>query len=40
MLNAEFVKSRTNGPAAKSFNHNSATLYDRFCEAGYARSNL
>jgi 8-hydroxy-5-deazaflavin:NADPH oxidoreductase len=27
--NAEFVKSRTNGPTAKSFNANFADLYDR-----------
>jgi 8-hydroxy-5-deazaflavin:NADPH oxidoreductase len=27
--NAEFVKSRTNGPTAKSFNTNFAALYDR-----------
>src|SRR5215218_7338918 len=31
--NAEFVKSRTNGPTAKSFNINFAALYDRIGEA-------
>jgi 8-hydroxy-5-deazaflavin:NADPH oxidoreductase len=31
--NAEFVKSRTNGPTAKSFNTNFAALYDRIGEA-------
>jgi predicted dinucleotide-binding enzyme len=38
--NAEFVKSRTNGPTAKSFNANFATLYDRIGEAGSTPSNL
>lgn len=33
--NAEFVKSRTNGPTAKSFNTNFAALYD---EVGAAKS--
>src|SRR5919112_1288937 len=32
--NAEFVKSRTNGPTAKSFNINFAALYNRIGEAG------
>src|SRR5215210_5686600 len=31
--NAEFVKSRTNGPTAKSFNTNFAALYGRIGEA-------
>ncbi len=38
--NAEFVKSRTNGPTAKSFNINFAALYDRIPEAGSTPSNL
>src|SRR5215204_4157704 len=38
--NAEFVKSRTNGPTAKSFNINFAALYDRISEAGSTPSNL
>jgi 8-hydroxy-5-deazaflavin:NADPH oxidoreductase len=38
--NAEFVKSRTNGPTAKSFNLNFAALYDRIGEAGFTPSNL
>jgi 8-hydroxy-5-deazaflavin:NADPH oxidoreductase len=38
--NAEFVKSRTNGPTAKSFNTNFAALYDRIGEARSAPSNL
>jgi predicted dinucleotide-binding enzyme len=38
--NAEFVKSRTNGPTAKSFNINFAALYDRIREAGSTPSNL
>jgi 8-hydroxy-5-deazaflavin:NADPH oxidoreductase len=38
--NAEFVKSRTNGPTAKSFNINFAALYDRLHEAGSTPSNL
>src|SRR5215204_4316316 len=38
--NAEFVKSRTNGPTAKSFNTNFAALYDRIGEAGSRPSNL
>ncbi len=37
---AEFVKSRTNGPTAKSFNTNFAVLYDRLREAGSTPSNL
>src|SRR4051795_11866325 len=31
--NAEFVKSRTNGPTAKSFNVNFAKVYDKIGEA-------
>ena len=38
--NAEFVKSRMNGPTAKSFNANFAVPYDRIGEAGSAPSNL
>src|SRR3954470_1975874 len=38
--NAEFVKSRTNGPTAKSFNTNFASLYERIREAGSTPSNL
>ena len=38
--NAEFVKSRTNGPTAKSFNINFAALYDRLDEASSKPSNL
>jgi predicted dinucleotide-binding enzyme len=38
--NAEFVKSRTNGPTAKSFNINFAALYDRIGEARARPSNL
>ena len=38
--NAEFVKSRTNGPTAKSLNINFAALYDRIGEAGSTPSNL
>jgi predicted dinucleotide-binding enzyme len=38
--NAEFVKSRTNGPTAKSFNTNFAALYERIGEARSTPSNL
>jgi predicted dinucleotide-binding enzyme len=38
--NAEYVKSRTNGPTAKSFNLNFASLYDRIGEASSTPSNL
>jgi predicted dinucleotide-binding enzyme len=38
--NAEFVKSRTNGPTAKSFNANFASLYGRIAGAGSKPSNL
>jgi predicted dinucleotide-binding enzyme len=38
--NAEFVKSKTNGPTAKSFNINFAALYDRLGEARATPSNL
>jgi 8-hydroxy-5-deazaflavin:NADPH oxidoreductase len=37
---AEFVKSRTNGPTAKSFNTNFAALYHRLSEADSRPSNL
>jgi 8-hydroxy-5-deazaflavin:NADPH oxidoreductase len=38
--NAEFVKSRTNGPTAKSFNTNFAAVYNRIGEARSTPSNL
>jgi 8-hydroxy-5-deazaflavin:NADPH oxidoreductase len=38
--NAEFVKSRTDGPTAKSFNVNFARLYDRLGDASSPPSNL
>jgi predicted dinucleotide-binding enzyme len=38
--NAEFVKSRTSGPTAKSFNINFAVLYDRIREARSTPSSL
>ena len=38
--NAEFVKSRTNGPTAKSFNLNFASLYEQIGEASSTPSNL
>jgi predicted dinucleotide-binding enzyme len=38
--NAEFVKSRTNGPTAKSFNVNFAALYERIPQARATPSNL
>jgi len=38
--NAEFVKSKTNGPTAKSFNLNFARLYDQLGEARATPSNL
>jgi 8-hydroxy-5-deazaflavin:NADPH oxidoreductase len=38
--NAEYVKSRTNGPTAKSFNINFALLYDRLGEASSTPSNM
>ncbi len=38
--NAEFVKSRTGGPTAKSFNVNFASLYGRLAEARTRPSNL
>jgi predicted dinucleotide-binding enzyme len=38
--NAEFVKSRTRGPTAKSFNINFAVLYDRLRDASSPPSNL
>jgi 8-hydroxy-5-deazaflavin:NADPH oxidoreductase len=38
--NAEYVKSRTNGPTAKSFNINFASLYGRLGEARVRPSNL
>jgi predicted dinucleotide-binding enzyme len=38
--NAEFVKSKTNGPTVKSFNLNFAALYDQIGEVGSTPSNL
>jgi predicted dinucleotide-binding enzyme len=38
--NAEFVKSKTGGPTAKSFNVNFASLYGRLSEARARPSNL
>jgi 8-hydroxy-5-deazaflavin:NADPH oxidoreductase len=38
--NAEFVKSKTNGPTAKAFNINFASLYGRLGEARATPSNL
>lgn len=38
--NAEFVKSKTNGPTAKSFNLNFARLYGQLGEAGSRPSNI
>ena len=38
--NAEYVKSKTNGPTAKSFNTNFAALYDQFGDARATPSNL
>lgn len=38
--NAEFVKSKTNGPTAKSFNLNFARLYDRLGEAKSKPTNI
>ena len=38
--NAEFVKSKTNGPTAKSFNLNFARAYDQIDSAGSRPSNI
>jgi predicted dinucleotide-binding enzyme len=38
--NAEFVKSKTGGPVAKSFNANFANLYDKLGEASSKPSNI
>jgi 8-hydroxy-5-deazaflavin:NADPH oxidoreductase len=38
--NAEFVKSRTNGPTAKSFNVNFASIYDRLDSTTTRPSNV
>jgi predicted dinucleotide-binding enzyme len=38
--NAEFVKSKTNGPTAKSFNLNFAALYDQIGSAETKPSNI
>ncbi len=38
--NAEFVKSKTGGPTAKSFNVNFARLYDRIADAATPPGNI
>jgi 8-hydroxy-5-deazaflavin:NADPH oxidoreductase len=38
--NAEFIKSKTNGPTAKSFNLNFARLYDQLDQAKNQPSNI
>ena len=38
--NAEFIKSKTNGPTAKSFNINFANLYDQISQATSKPGNL
>lgn len=38
--NAEFVKSKTNGPTAKSFNVNFASLYDKLDDVSTRPDNL
>ena len=38
--NAEFIKSKTNGPTAKSFNINFAALFDRLGDSRARPSNL
>src|SRR5436190_21056019 len=38
--NAEFVKSKTNGPTAKSFNLNFARLYDQLGKSNRRPSNI
>ena len=38
--NAEFVKSKTGGPTAKSFNINFAALFDQLADASSTPSNL
>jgi len=38
--NAEFAKSKTNGPTAKSFNINFASIYDRIASASTRPDNL
>ena len=38
--NAEFIKSKTGGPTAKSFNLNFARVYDRVDDAGSRPSNI
>lgn len=38
--NAEFVKSKTNGPTSKSFNLNFAVLYDRLGDANTKPCNI
>jgi 8-hydroxy-5-deazaflavin:NADPH oxidoreductase len=38
--NAEYIKSRTGGPTAKSFNINFAAVYDKIAEAGATPGNV
>jgi 8-hydroxy-5-deazaflavin:NADPH oxidoreductase len=38
--NAEYIKSRTGGPTAKSFNINFAAIYDKIPEAGATPGNV
>src|SRR3954463_7459603 len=38
--NTEFIKSKTNGPTAKSFNLNFARLYDQLDQVGSRPSNI
>ena len=38
--NAEFIKSKTNGPTAKSFNLNFARVYGQIAEAGSRPGNI
>src|SRR3954468_8395716 len=38
--NAEFIKAKTGGPTAKSFNLNFARVYDRVDDAGSPPSNI
>ncbi|HET6869593.1 MAG TPA: hypothetical protein VFH80_27015 [Solirubrobacteraceae bacterium] len=38
--NAEFIKSRTQGPTAKSFNLNFAALYDKIADATQTPGNV
>lgn len=38
--NAEYIKARTGGPTAKSFNINFAAIYDKIAEAGARPGNV